>query len=246
MPEISDTLKIEIKKSTVKISIVLAIFILFLSYLIVNFEWLEKNFLTNNIEKNINEENQDQDINYKILINAHQNPSKGDEDAPVLMMACIDYECEHCASFATKTLPKIEEKYINTGKLVYVLLDYPMPAHQNADGAAIAANCAGEQGKYWEMHDLIFSSTDKWYDKKEREEVIDAFLNMALSLNLNINKFRNCTNDKKQVEEIKTDINECSKGGVDGTPTFFINGIKVVGSRDINDFIEVIDAAYSV
>ncbi|MGK0209072.1 MAG: protein-disulfide isomerase, partial [Patescibacteria group bacterium] len=82
----------------------------------------------------------------------------GDADAPVTIVEWSDYECPFCARFYSQTYDQIKSKYIETGKVKLVFRDFPLSFHNNAQKAAEAAECAGEQGKYYEMHDLLFES----------------------------------------------------------------------------------------
>ncbi|MDZ4216981.1 MAG: thioredoxin domain-containing protein, partial [Candidatus Gracilibacteria bacterium] len=83
------------------------------------------------------------------------DPFMGDDDAPVTIIEWTDYQCPFCGRHSTQTLPSIKKEYIDTGKVKYVLRDLALSFHPNALPGAKAANCAGEQEKYWEMHDLI-------------------------------------------------------------------------------------------
>ena len=100
------------------------------------------------------------DINMVELVD--DDDFKGDEDAPVTIVEWSDFECPFCTRFYTETLGKLEEKYINTGKVKFVYRDFPLGFHANAQKAAEAAECAGEQGKYWEMHDKLFEKQAEW------------------------------------------------------------------------------------
>jgi protein-disulfide isomerase len=110
-------------------------------------------------------------------------------------------------------LPQIEKEYIATGKVKYVFLDFPLPFHKQASKAAEAAHCAGEQGKYWEMHDQLFAN-QKALEPKDLSEY-------AGKIELDITKFQECLDSGKYAEEIKKDIVEAQKAGVTGSPAFF-------------------------
>ena len=86
-------------------------------------------------------------------------PSLGRADAPVTLVEFSDFQCPFCGRFFATTLPALKQDYIDTGKLRYVFRDFPLDQlHPNARTAAVAAHCAGEQGKYWDMHDVLFQN----------------------------------------------------------------------------------------
>lgn len=162
---------------------------------------------------------------------------KGNSDAPVTMVEFSDFECPFCAAFYQNTLPQLEENYIKTGKVKLVFRDFPLPFHANAQKAAEAAECAGEQEKFWEMHDAIF-------DHQENIGVAD-LKNYAVNLNLNSDKFNDCLDSGKYAGEVKQDMNDGSAVGVTGTPTFFINGEKLVGAQPFSVFEGIVEKKLS-
>lgn len=93
-----------------------------------------------------------------LTLNIHDAPSKGSSKAKVALVEYTDYQCPYCARHATSVLPQIEKNFIKTGKIQYVLRDFSIASlHPHAEKAHEAAHCAGEQGKYWEMHEQLFS-----------------------------------------------------------------------------------------
>ncbi len=99
-----------------------------------------------------------------IVVSTDDDPQQGAAQAPVTMVEFSDYQCPFCERYFQQTYPVIEQNYIKTGKVRYVIRDFPLVAigHRNAPKAAEAANCAGEQDKYWQMHDLIFKGQAAW------------------------------------------------------------------------------------
>lgn len=99
-----------------------------------------------------------------IAVSTDDDPQRGSAQAPVTMVEFSDYQCPFCERYFQQTYPVIEQNYINTGKVRYVLRDFPLVSigHKNAPKAAESANCAGDQGKYWEMHDLLFKGQATW------------------------------------------------------------------------------------
>lgn len=168
-----------------------------------------------------------------IEVSEDDDAFKGDPNAPVTIIEFSDFECPFCASFHRNTLPQIEEKYINTGKVKLVYRDFPFSFHPNAQKAAEAAECAADQGKFWEMHDIIFEN--------QKAIDIDNLKQYAVSIEINNVLFNDCLDSNRYSEEVKKDFSDGSDAGVTGTPTFFINGERLVGAQPFEIFTEVIE-----
>lgn len=150
-----------------------------------------------------------------ISLDIGREPFKGKADAKLTLVEFSDYECPFCARHVARTMPQLENEYIKTGKVKYVFMDFPIESiHRRAFKAHVAANCAGEQGKYWEAHDRLFANRRALAPKD--------LLNHAESLKLDMTKFRECFDGGKHANEIRQDIAEGRKAGVSGTPTFFV------------------------
>ena len=159
---------------------------------------------------------------------------KGDEDAPVTIVEWSDFECPFCERFYQQTLPSIEEEYIKTGKVKLVYRDFPLSFHANSQKAAEAAECAGEQGKYWEMHNLLFG--------QGVQGGVAGFKQYAKTLNLNSAKFDTCLDSGAMAEEVQKDMADGAAVGIQGTPGFLINGKLISGAQPFSVFKQVIDA----
>jgi protein-disulfide isomerase len=143
------------------------------------------------------------------------DPSMGDKDAKVTLVEFTDYQCPFCGRAYRQTYPPVVAEYVKTGKVRYVLHEYPLTQlHPNAFKAAEAARCAGDQGKYWEMHDRLFGD-QKALDEKGLEA-------SAQALGLDAGKFKQCLDTGKFKAEIQSEIETGKKLGVTGTPTFFL------------------------
>ena len=167
-------------------------------------------------------------------ISVDDDPMKGDVNAPVTIVEFSDFECPFCARFYSQTLKQLEEEYIDTGKVKLVFRDFPLGFHQNAQKASEAAECANEQGKFWEMHDAIFEN--------QQSLSIASLKQWAGNLGIDTNKFNNCLDSGKYAEEVQNDFKEGSSYGVSGTPSFFINGIPMVGAQPFSAFKQIIDS----
>ncbi len=155
---------------------------------------------------------------------------KGNKDAKVTIVEFSDFQCPYCARLQP-TLRDVLKAYPNDVKLVFK--DFPLSFHKQAKNAAKAARAAGEQGKYWEMHDLIFENFAKVNEAM--------FKDFANKLNLDMTKFLADFNSTKYDRLIQQDINLGRQAGVTGTPSLFMNG-KRMQRRSFDDFKEQIEA----
>ena len=162
-----------------------------------------------------------------ISVSLDDDPVKGVPNAPITIVEFSDFQCPFCARFFTETLPLIQKNYIDTGKVKFVYRDFPLPdIHQNAIPAAIAAECADEQGMFWEYHDKIFENQILWQDL-DNQNVVRTFEQFAEELGLDTNTFNTCLESAKYLEEVQNDLNEGVSYGVTGTPGFFIGNEKI-------------------
>ena len=171
-------------------------------------------------------------------------PALGAKDAPVTVVEFADYQCPFCRKFALNTFDQLKQDYIETGKVRFVYKDFPLEqlGHNQAMPMAEAAYCAGEQGKYWAMHDKVYDEQQTIAPRSTAQFSSDKIPQWAEELGLNMEQFNQCINSDKYVEEIRGDLQEGQQLGVSGTPTFFINGKKLVGAQPYQAFKQVIDA----
>ncbi len=158
------------------------------------------------------------------------DPSFGPADAPVTIIEFSDYECPYCRKWFTDAWPQIQKTYAGKVRLVY--RDFPLSFHANSQGAALAARCAGDQGKYWEYHNLLFSGAALGSD---------TYATFANQLKVDMTKFQDCVSSQKYLSVIQADFEYGSSLGVTGTPTFFVNGIPLVGAQPFSAFKTIID-----
>lgn len=177
---------------------------------------------------------EEEDTTKVYSVSADDDAVKGDADAKITIIEFSDYQCSFCAK-AEATLKKIFNEYGDKVKLVY--RDYPLDFHDNAQDAAEAAECAGDQNKFWEYHDLLFAKQDKWSESKDGAE----FKTYAKDLRLDAVAFSQCLDSDKYAEEVKKDQSDGEAVGVSGTPAFFINGRKITGAQPFSEFKKIID-----
>jgi protein-disulfide isomerase len=157
------------------------------------------------------------------------NPVKGSEKAPVTIVEFSDFQCPFCKRGET-TVDQVMKEY--KGKVKLYFRDMPLSFHPNAKPAAMAARCAGEQGKFWEFHGKLFEKQDLG-DEKYKE--------YASALKLKMDQFNQCMSTQKYASAVEKDMNEGGTLGVNGTPAFFINGILLSGAVPFPQFKEIID-----
>ena len=184
-----------------------------------------------------------------VTISTDDDPIIGDPNAPITIIEFSDFQCPFCARFYTQTLPLIQEKYIDSGKVKLIFRDYPINSiHPNAMPAAIASECANEQGKFKEMHDILFEKQREW---QRSTDVRSLFSSYAAGFELQNDVFDACINSDKYVNEINNDLIAGKKYGVTGTPSFFIGNdvigyIHVNGAQPFGNFEKIIDTQLGI
>jgi protein-disulfide isomerase len=165
--------------------------------------------------------------------------AKGPKDAKVTMVEFTDYQCPFCERYYTDSFGKIMKDYVDTGKVRYISMDLPLPFHPNAKPAALAARCAADQNKYWEMHDILFERQTEWSEGDPTAK----FEGYAKQLGLNTNKFTQCVSSGQFNKEIEASSQLAQTIGANGTPTFYVNGKQVVGAQPYTEFQKALDTA---
>ena len=170
-------------------------------------------------------------------------PMLGRPDAPVTLVEFSDYQCPFCQRFFAATLPTLKKDYIDTGKVRYVFRDFPLDQiHPQARKAAEAAHCAGEQGKYWEMHDVLFGNQQALEPPKLSEH--------ARALGLDGARFDQCLTSSTHAARVSQGLTDGQAAGVQGTPGFVVaktragdtvEGALVVGAQPVEVFRKLID-----
>jgi protein-disulfide isomerase len=176
----------------------------------------------------------------KVTLKLGAEYSLGRGDSPVVIVEYTDYQCGYCNLFHTRTYPEIRKNFIDKGTVRFVKRDLALDFHPNALKAAQAARCAGDQGKFWEMHDILSANPESLGP--------EAYARYARDMGLDAGTFKTCIESDKYV----ADIRESGKGaagiGITGTPSFVVgtvngdtlDGIKIVGAQPYAVFEEVI------
>ncbi|OGL79045.1 hypothetical protein A3E39_02250 [Candidatus Uhrbacteria bacterium RIFCSPHIGHO2_12_FULL_60_25] len=162
------------------------------------------------------------DVN--VSFNDENDPTLGPSDAPVVLRIFGDYQCPACKA-AEPGVTYVRRTYADRLKIVWN--DFPLQSlHRNARNAANAARCAEEQGKFWDMHDALYDFQSDWSEKSNPR---DDFHALASRVQLNVDAFDSCYDDKKYDAKVYADVQEGNANSVDSTPTFFINKRKITG-----------------
>ncbi len=171
----------------------------------------------------------------------------GGPGAKVAVIEYSDFQCPYCGKFARDTLPSLETRYVRPGKVLLAFKHLPLPIHRAAEGAARAAACAGEQGRFWEMHALLFGD-QQHLDSPSLEQ-------HAAVLGLPPEQFKACVSGQEVAQKISNDAAEARALGIRGTPTFFLGllgpdrTVKVLarlnGSVPVEEFARELDRLIS-
>lgn len=158
----------------------------------------------------------------------------GDPDAPITIVEWSDFECPFCARFYNDAYQDIKENWIDTGKAKLVFRDFPLSFHANAQKAHEAAECAGDQDMYYEMHDALFENGVSGG--------VAAFKTFAADLGLDQATFDDCLDSGKHEAEVKKDMADGMKAGVQGTPGFIIEGQLISGAQPYAVFEQLLNS----
>lgn len=185
-----------------------------------------------------------------VVLSIDGYPSRGKPSAKLILIEFTDYQCPFCSRHFQQTSPQIERDYVDTGHLRYVVRDFPIESiHKDALKAAEAARCAGEQGRYWQMHDQLF--------KNQSALSGDQLPAHASALGLDVQRFQRCLATNRYTERIRQDLAEAQQVGVRATPSFLLGVIEpdgtgvrvtkmIAGAHPYAVFKEAIDGLLSV
>jgi len=165
--------------------------------------------------------------------------SKGSDDATVTIVEFTDFECPFCERYYTDTYGQIISDYVDTGKVKYIYRDLPLPFHANAENAAVAVRCAAREGKFEEMHNMIFENQSSWAEEADANKT---FVSYGTKLGIAAGTMQSCMSDESVLTEVQADNQLASTLGANGTPTFIVNGTLLVGAQPYAAFQAAIEA----
>ena len=164
----------------------------------------------------------------------------GNPAAPVEVIEYADFECPSCGQYATLTEPDVRTRLVNTGKVRVKYLDFPLSMHKNTWDASLAASCANDQGKFWDMHDAIFANQDKWNGEatsKPRKPLAA----LAQALHLDMTTYEACMDAETHRAQIQANLSEGERRGVNQTPSFVIGGQLYPGALSFDNFNKLVE-----
>ena len=215
-------------------------FVLLALLIVISFLYFTKNPGTGNvIVNNPTNPSNDQPSNPSQVttVEVKDSPVLGSKDAKVTMIEFSDYQCPFCGRHFTQTYPQIKKDYIDTGKVKLVFKDFPLGFHENAQKAAEAARCVKDQKEdagYFQMHDKLFLNQDSLS--------IENYKKWAKELGANSATFDSCLDSGKYRQAVLDDLKYGQSVGVQGTPSFFINGKQISGAQPYEAFKTAFDA----
>jgi protein-disulfide isomerase len=164
---------------------------------------------------------------------------RGAQSAPIWLIEISDFQCPFCKRWHDETFAILDKEYVQTGKVRLAYLNYPMPSlHPNARAASEAAMCASVQGKFWELHESLFSTQENWAGQANPVATFDS---LALAAGADGPKWRSCMSSHATIPLIDADHDRSASNGVKSTPTFYIGDRKLEGAFPADSFRVTID-----
>lgn len=170
--------------------------------------------------------------------------TRGSAQAPVTVYEMSDFQCPFCKRHSEQTFPLLEKEYIETGKVRWIFINYPLVSiHPNAVAAAEVAMCAANQGRFWDAHKIIFRTQRVWGPLKDPAPFLVTIVD---SLRLEKPRALECLQRGDTRAEIQSDAEGSARAGATSTPAFYIEGGLMAGAQPIELFRRVLDSIYAV
>jgi protein-disulfide isomerase len=164
----------------------------------------------------------------------------GSPTAPVEVIEFADFECPGCGQFSTVTEPDVRTNLVNTGKIRMRYIDFPLPMHKNTWDASLAAACANDQGKFWELHDAIYANQDRW-NAEATSRPRSVLADLAKGIGLDMSKYDDCMKADTHRAKVQAHLQEAERRQVSQTPTFVIGGKMIPGAIPYDTFKKLVD-----
>jgi protein-disulfide isomerase len=166
---------------------------------------------------------------------------RGAETAPVWLVEISDFQCPYCRQWHEQSFATIDKEYVQTGKVRLAYLNFPLTSiHRNARSAAEAAMCASVQGKFWPLHESLFTTQARW---EGQSDPMPVFHSLAVAAGVSPTTWRSCMSSHATARLIDADRDRSTRAGVQSTPTFFVGDRKLEGAYPVDSFRVAIDAA---
>jgi len=164
----------------------------------------------------------------------------GDSSAKTWVIVASDFQCPYCRQWHSESYQLLVDQYVRTGKVKVAYINFPLGQHQNAVPAAQAAMCASVQNKFWQYHDALFDSQEKWESMPQPRPLLDS---LARAVGVDVATWGKCVDSDKTLPLIFADRDRAAAGGVQSTPSFLIGGQVIAGVVPFAELKPVIDSA---
>lgn len=168
----------------------------------------------------------------------------GDAKAPVEIIEFGDYECPACGQFAAVTMPDIKSRLVQSGRAKFTFYDFPLDMHRNAWAAALAAACANDQGKFWEMHERIYMGQLEW-NTQATSTPKKIFAGYAKQLGLDGGAWETCYDERRHLAKIQASRKEAEARRLPGTPAVIVDGRLITRGLSYDLIAQLVDSAYA-
>ncbi len=165
---------------------------------------------------------------------------QGNPSAPIWVIEVSDFQCPYCKQWHDQTYQQFRDEFVRTGKVRLAYINYPLSSHAHAWPAAESAMCAGAQGKFWEMHDVLFANQAKWEAMPAPAPVFDS---LARVTGVDVVRWRQCVQSGKMKAWIQADHDRAQAAGVNATPSFIIGDTMLAGAQPIENLRSAVDTA---
>ncbi len=164
----------------------------------------------------------------------------GPDSARVEIMEFSDFECPWCARFAVLQMPDVRQRLLPTGRVRWRFVNFPLQGHTKSPYAHLAAACANEQGRFWEMHDLIYQNQEDWVSSGRFERMIDGYAERA---GVDKSLYQSCIRQRRTWGQVLADKALGDSIGLSrGTPTFFVNGRMLNDTPSVDQLVRIVDS----
>ena len=163
----------------------------------------------------------------------------GSDSARVEIMEFSDFECPYCARFAVLQMPDVRTRLIETGRVRWRFVHYPLQGHTKSPTAHLAAACANEQGRFWQMHDLLYAHQGEW---TEDRDLVGAITSLAVQAGVDRARFDQCMSQRSAWGRVLADKALGDSIGINGTPTMFVNGRQIPGVPSFDELRAMVDS----
>jgi protein-disulfide isomerase len=175
-----------------------------------------------------------------VLTRADLARIQGSASAPVWVIVVSDFQCPYCKQWHDQTYAAFRDEFVKTGKVRMAYVNFPLASHAYAWPSAESAMCAGEQGKFWEMHDALFTTQLRWETQPSPQAVFDS---LAGATGVDLPRWRDCVKSGKMRPLIQADHDRAQRAGASATPSFMIGNQLLVGAQPIDQLRRAVDSA---